>query len=239
MKVALSFIGTGKYLNYLVEWYEHIEKNFLPGIDKHIFIFTDGEVAEAPENTSVYNLEHKEWPFVSLERFKTLLTIETELIKFDWFMFLDADTLVLETITPEDIFNSNIPLIGVQHPCHFLNMPPHNSYPGAFEVDPKSTACITESDDTSIYYQACVWGGKIPEVLDMIKKLKINIQKDLDNDIIAEWDDESHLNKYFCSNKHLVNTLSPSYAYPEVFSRYCNFEPKIIHLSKNNSEYQV
>jgi len=29
------------------------------------------------------------------------------------------------------------------------------------------------------------------------------------------------------------------YAYPEVFKQACNFEPKIVHLAKNNSEYHI
>lgn len=239
MKFAISFIGTGKYLDYLPNWYEKIIQNFLPGIEKHIFIFTDGEIDSPPENTSIYFLEHKEWPYVSLERFKTLLTIRSELEKYDWFIFMDADTLVVESISPEDIINDNKTLIGIHHPCAHLNMPPHNQFPGAFEINKNSTACVDENDDTSVYYQACVWGGKVPEVLTMMEVLDKNIQQDLDNNIIAKWDDESHLNKYFCSHKNIVNTLPPSFAYPEVFSSSCTFEPKIVHLAKNNSEYQV
>lgn len=239
MKVALSFIGTGKYLEYLPNWYEKIQENFLPGIEKHIFVFTDGDIDEAPEGTTIHFLEHKEWPFITLERFKTFLSIESELIDYDWFIFMDADTLVVNKITPEDIFDENKSLIGVHHPCHHMKMPPHHQHPGSFEIDKKSTACIDDNDDTSVYYQGCVWGGRVPEVLEMMKILDQNIQKDLDNQIIAEWDDESHLNKYFCSHKELVNTLSSSYAYPEVFANSCTFEPIIVHLAKNNSEYQV
>jgi len=37
-------------------------------------------------------------------------------------------------------------------------------------------------------------------------------------------------------NKEKVHTLGPEYAYPEVFSDYCKFDPKILHLSKDNSK---
>ena len=42
MKVAISFIGTNKYLDYLPQYYEYIEENFLPNTEKTILAFTDG-----------------------------------------------------------------------------------------------------------------------------------------------------------------------------------------------------
>jgi hypothetical protein len=237
MKVALSFIGTGKYLDYLPDWYNSIKDYFLPDTEKHIFVFTDGDIDNPPDDVTVMNLEHKEWPFVSLERFKTILSIKDMLIDYDWYIFMDADMLVVNSVFHEDIFGT-APLIGVHHPCHYLNMPPHDQYPGAFDTNPTSTACISDDDDVSVYYQACMWGGKVQDVLSMCEQLSKNVEIDLEKSIIAKWDDESHLNKYFCSNKSLVNTLPPSYAYPEVFASVCTFQPKIVHLSKNNSEYR-
>jgi len=89
-----------------------------------------------------------------------------------------------------------------------------------------------------VYYQGCLWGGKVPEVIEMIDCLQDNVNKDLENDVIAIWHDESHINKYFSEHQDIVHTLGPEYAYPEVVSSYCNFEPKIIHLAKDNSKYQ-
>ena len=82
-----------------------------------------------------------------------------------------------------------------------------------------------------------MWGGKVLEVCAMMDTLMERTNLDLKNDIIAVWHDESHINKYFIENKNLVNTLGPEYAYPEVFAVYCDFEPKIIHLAKDNSKY--
>ena len=35
-----------------------------------------------------------------------------------------------------------------------------------------------------------------------------------------------------------IRPFGPEYAYPEVFDEHCNFEPKIVHLAKDNSKYQ-
>jgi len=47
------------------------------------------------------------------------------------------------------------------------------------------------------------------------------------------------MNKFFAERREDVHVLGPEYAYPEVFKQACNFEPKIVHLAKDNSEYQV
>lgn len=237
MKVAIAFIGTSKYLNFLPKYYEKIKENFLPNTKKTFLVFTDGE-GDFPEDIKVYPQEHLDWPYITLTRFEILNRAREEIIKHDWLVFLDADTLVVDKVLEKDFF-SDKPLFGVWHPCHTLKMPPHDKLPGSFETNLSSLAYVdTEKEVPEVYYQGCLWGGKIPEVLDMIDELETRINKDLQNDIIAIWHDESHLNKYFIENKDKVNILGPEYAYPEIFSRSCNFHAKIIHLAKDNSKYQ-
>lgn len=237
MKVAIAFIGTSKYLNFLPQYYEKITENFLPDAEKTFLVFTDGE-GDYPEDIKVYPQEHLEWPYITLTRFEILNKAREEILKNDWFVFLDADTLVVDKVLEED-FVSDKPLFGVWHPCHHMKMPPHNQLPGAFETNESSLACVdTEEENPEVYYQGCFWGGKVPEVLELIDELQSRVSKDLENDVIAVWHDESHLNKYFLENKDKVKTFGPEYAYPEVFSSYCEFPSKIVHLAKDNSNYQ-
>jgi hypothetical protein len=234
MKVAITFIGTSKYLNFLPKYYEKIHENFLPNTEKTFLVFTDGE-GEFPDDVKVYSQEHLEWPYITLTRFEILNKAREEILKNDWLIFLDADTLVVDKVLEENFF-SDKPLFGVWHPCHNLGMPPHNKLPGAFETNPSSLAYVdTNKESPTVYYQGCLWGGRVPEVLKMIDELQDRTNKDLEKDIVAIWHDESHLNKYFIENKDLVNTLGPEYAYPEVFSKYCEFSPKIVHLAKDSS----
>lgn len=237
MKVAIVFIGTSNYLDFLPQYYEKIHDNFLPKSEKTFLVFTDGE-GNFPEDVKVYPQDHLEWPYITLTRFEILKKAREEILKNDWLVFLDADTLVVDEVLEEEFFTDK-PLFGVWHPCHYLQMPPHNQLPGAFETNINSLSYIDmQKESPSIYYQGCLWGGKVPDILEMIEELNIRVNKDLEKNVIAIWHDESHLNKYFIEYQDQVNILHPKYAYPEVFSQYCNFEPKIVHLAKDNSKYQ-
>ena len=238
MKVAIILIGTNKYLDFLPKYYESIEKYFLPNSEKTILAFTDGDLNETPDNVRVYHQEHLDWPYITLKRFGTINKARQAIEDHDYLVFLDADTRVVATITEEELL-SDKPYFGVHHPCHALGMQPHTTYPGAFETNLDSRAGVTEDDDTSMYYQGCLWGGRVPEVLDMIDELDSRVEEDLSNDVISLWHDESQLNKFYSEVKEDVHLLGPEYAYPEVFQEYCNFSPKIVHLAKDNSAFQI
>jgi len=238
MKVAISFLGTGKYLDFLPKYYENIEKYFLPNSEKTILAFTDGELDGTPENLKVFPQEHLDWPYITLKRFEIINKAREIITDHDWFVFIDGDALVVDRIEEKDFFTDK-PLFGVHHPCHYLKMPPHNQYPGAYEITENCNAAVDlEKYQPKVYYQGCFWGGKVPEVCAMIDELEYRVSDDLKRHVVALWHDESHLNKYFIENPDLVHTYGPEYAYPEVFKDHCDFKPKIVHLAKDNSEYQ-
>ena len=239
MKVAVVFIGTGKYLNFLPSWYERCEENFLPGVEKKYLVFTDGQLDEMPDNAIPYHQEHLDWPYITLYRFKIIQRAESEYRDCDWLVFLDADMAVVDKVTPEEFFDDDKPFLGVHHPCHFLKFPPHNQPPGSFETNPLSTAKVPEGYDYSIYWQGCLWGGKVGPVIEMMSELDERITTDEKKNVIAQWHDESHLNAFYALNKDLVHTVGPEYAFPEVFADACDFQPKIVHLAKDNSKYHV
>ena len=239
MKVAITFIGTNKYLDFLPKYYENIEKYFLPNTEKTIFAFTDGELNDIPDNLKVYHQEHLEWPFITLKRFEIINKAREEIEKHDWLVFIDGDALPVTTITEEEFFTDK-PLFGVHHPCHFLGMEPHTQAPGAYDQNPDSEAYVDTSKGLpEVYYQGCFWGGKVPNVCAMIDELEARVNRDLEKDVVALWHDESQINKYFLERLDMVHTYGPEYAFPEVFKDYCQFSPKIVHLAKDNSSYQT
>ena len=88
-----------------------------------------------PDNVIRYQQDHLDWPFITLKRFEILNQARQEIMKNDWFVFIDADALVTSDITEEEFFDSSKPFFGVHHPCHFLGMQPHGKFPGAFETN--------------------------------------------------------------------------------------------------------
>jgi len=220
-------------------YYKNIEKYFLPNSEKTFLVFTDGELNETPDNVRVYHQEHLDWPYITLKRFEIINKARQTIEECSHLVFIDADALVVSDITEEEFF-SDKPLFGVHHPCHYLGMDPHTKAPGAYEQNPKSEAYVDVSKSLPpVYWQGCLWGGKVPEVCAMIDELEARVNRDLENDIVALWHDESQINRYFLERIMDVHTLGSSYAYPECFADHCNFDPKIVHLAKENSKYHV
>ena len=74
-------------------------------------------------------------------------------------------------------------------------MPPHKTKTGAYETDEKCEAYFDVSKELPpIYWQGCFWGGKVPPVLAMIDEIEGRVNRDLENDIVALWHDETHIN---------------------------------------------
>ena len=239
MKVAVIFIGTAKYLEFLPGYYQQAEKNLFPGVEKQYFVFTDGELEGLPENITFVPQEHLPFPYITLYRFDIINRALHLMEDCTHLLFLDADTQVVNTVEFDEVFVEDKPLTGVHHPCHYLGMNPHQEFPGAFETNPASKCHVRPEDDTSIYWQGCVWGGRMDAAKELVKELDYRVKADESVGIVAVWHDESQINKYFIENKPQVHTMDPWYAYPELFKSMLDWEPKIVHLAKENSEYQV
>ena len=234
-KVGIVFIGTSKYVEFFPMYHPALESNFLKESDKTYFVFTDQpdhEYFKKP-NVEVQAVDHVGWPYITLYRFKFMAQIKERLKDFDWLFFIDADLIAQDSMPEKEILGHGMPLIGVQHPG-FMGMV------GTYETNPKSLACIFDGYyDLSKYRQGCFWGGKSEEFIKMIVELERRVDVDLENEIVAVWHDESHMNKYFVENNHKVFTLHPGFATPQQGYDHikANFEIKFIHLHKDMAEF--
>lgn len=227
MKIGILYICTGKYVTYWKEFYESMESHFLPRHEKEYFVFTDANVIDFENNANVHRLvqEKQEWPFPTLLRFHMFLRVEKELEKMDYVFFLNANMKVVATINDEDILPDPVKEDGLVVVLHsgFYKATTHKL---PFERKQKRSLAYMTSGN--YYFQGSFNGGTSIAYLQMARELKKNIQLDLDNNIIALWHDESHLNKYM-ADKH-PRILSPAYAYSE--GAIFDFEPMILMLDK-------
>ena len=223
--VVILYICTGKYSIFWSKFFESCQQYFLPGAEKHYYVFTDDQNIKSSEFVHTYFQSPKGFPMDSLLRFDIFEPVEEELKKSDYIFFFNSNiefvAAVGEEILPGE---QNEGLVGVLHPGYLHSSP----FWLPFERLKKSTAYVGRGIKKYNYYLGGINGGTTPCYLRMIRTCRENIREDLIKGIIAFYHDESHINKYF-STRNILQ-LSPSYGYPEDWK--LPFEPKILILNK-------
>lgn len=226
--VAILYICTGKYDVFWKEFYESMEKLFLPASEKHYYVFTDAEDLYGEDNCNnrihrIYQ-ECMGWPYDTLMRFDLFSKIEEQIKQYDYILFMNANMKCKREITEEEFLPINEELLVARHPgcIHYpkLLLP--------YDRNRKSTAYISYRQG-KYYYMGGLNGGKATAYIQLIHSLKQAIQDDLDHNIIAKWHDESQLNKYML-NRSDMKILLPEYAYPEGWN--LPYEAKMIIRDK-------
>lgn len=221
MRIAILAISTNQYNSFVPNFVDSL--SLLNGSDdKDIFLFSDRSYRGCVN----YEVEHANWPFVTLKRFHTFKKAYRLLKEYDFILYLDID---MEVIVPCDIPLYNIDILGVEHPGNYVQ----DNF-GPVEKNPISTACINDFSK-KIYCQGCLWGAKRDSFFEMNETLINNIDKDFGNDYVAIWHDESHLNRYFYDNVDRLAILNSAYAYPENWT--LPLSKNIIHKDKNMEQY--
>lgn len=173
-------------------------------------------------------------------RFHLFAAQSEQLKKFDYVFFFNANMLFvnpvdLAEITPREWHDG---LVARIHPGRvgdiYANAP--DKFP--YERRPQSTAYIPYG--TGKYYVCGAFnGGTSDAFLKMCRKLKENVDIDLKNGIVADVDDESHLNAYMLNKRFLL--CGRAYGFPEGKLKSVNNVEmpmiKIISRSKDSPKY--
>jgi histo-blood group ABO system transferase len=220
MSIAVVIIATGeRYVPYAAPLIASL-KQFFPPHD--VFLFTDAK--ETIHSPQIY-VEHTPWPRPTLMRYHTILAHEKflSLLDYEYVFYMDVDLLAVSKIDPEEILSDGITAVL------------HGGFPTTFERRWESTAYVPEVI-TEPYYQGTVIGGRSHDFLKMCDVLKKNIDKDDENDIVAVWHDESHLNRYLLTHPP-AKVLSPAFCFSEGVKVKVDV-PKIIHIEKPNQSWK-
>lgn len=227
MKIAIITLATNKYKSFLHPLWTSVKTHFLPSAQKDFYFFTDEKLEWFDDSVKWYQIDHQPWPYITLKRFEFISSCLKELTQYDYVFYMDSDMEFVDTLSHFDIGHKKY--YAVCHPSVVSNL---NFWP--VETNSNSTAYIPERH-RCVYVQGCVWGAKGSHIEYMVNLMKNNINIDLQNNIIAVWHDESHLNKFIVDHRTEVAILSPSMAYPETWNLPVN--KLMIHKDKNMVEY--
>jgi len=182
INIGLIVIATNKYIEFVPQLIASVEKNFLKNHNVEIFLFTNQEFEG---NVTVIPTEHRLWPWMTLGRYHLIQTLKNY-PKKDYYFYIDADMLVIDTVG-EEIFGNRVAAV-------------HGKFkkkPGNFDRNPLSLAYVP-LEITNPYFCGGFQGGS--NYLEDSEKLAKRIDIDYTNGIIALWHDESHWNRYCLDN---------------------------------------
>ena len=207
-KIAILYIATGRYIVFWDEFYKKMEQNFLSDYPKTYFIWTDATDKKFPSNVNRIYQKQLEWPLITLKRFEMFMEQAEQLKDYDYIYFLNANMLPMHPVGDEILPTEEQGITVVMHPGYYKVSNNHLPY----DRNPNSEAYIPLGQG-KMYAMGGFNGGRAKAYLKLISDLNQVTEKDAQNQIMARWHDESHLNKYILDKNPLV--LSPAYGYPE------------------------
>jgi len=224
-RVALLVVATGRYAEYIPTLAASMQRHFLAGWQRQILVFTDRPQASWPNCVQSFPWRKLGWPHDTLLRYHAYCTQLTAYTPFQYLYCCDADMRFVDTVG-EEILDQ---LVATQHPGYYGR----RGTPEDQQV--KSLAYIPRVQAMQ-YFAGGFWGGLRDPVLNMIRRLRDNIQSDLSRGVIAKWHDESHLNKQFLIVPP-TKILSPDYCFAENFD--IPFHPRLLAISKDHASMRA
>ena len=223
MKVGLLIIATNKYIQFLQPLISSADDFFLKDQEVTYFVFSNQDIQiEANRNVVRIDVDHKEWPWMTLGRYKIFTNNSEELSKMDYLYYCDVDMRFVGDVGDEILSER----VATQHPGYFGRR-------GTPETNRLSLACVFQHEEMQ-YFAGGFNGGTSNEYLKMSKHISNNIDIDYSNGLIAIWHDESHINRYFIDNTP-TKILDPSYCCVESWLD-CPFGRRLLALIKKHNE---
>lgn len=227
MKICILTIATNKYIDFVERLLENVEENFLNGHEINCLLFTNHDV-ETSDNIRVCQIDHEPWPMPTLKRFNYFVKEKDWILEHDYCFYLDVDMAIVAKVGDEILSD----LVATMHPYQSFYPKEQRSY----DRNPKSLAYVAPGEEPENYYAGGFNGGSTKRFIEMAEVLADRVTKDLENDVIALWHDESQMNRYLIDNPPTLS-LTPSYCYAEEFMQNVEYpyNPKIVALKKNHN----
>jgi len=256
--VTLISIATDRYIDFWVDLARSSYNNLATDKNYNWMLLTNKEknipndiVRYFGNRLKIFHIDHKPWPYVTLYRYKYIYDIR-EFITEGLIVYIDADMKISANFDPLnelDIENGQ-DLAFVQHPgfyrrtfkilpfsvtnlatyCKDLWDKLFIGGLGAWERRKLSTAYVPYRLRKN-YYCGGIWFGSRTKIIEMCYKLMQQIYIDENNNVIAKWHDESHLNAYAVKNQHVY--FDPSYCFDSSYKQLSDLKPIVEVVDKN------
>lgn len=220
-KVGLLIVATGRYTTFVAPLISSARTYFCTDCDVTYFVFTDGIIPEADD---IVRIEQKRlgWPYDTLMRCKMYYDARKQFEEQDYLFACDADMLFVDTVGKEILSDR----VATMHPGFVGKR-------GTYEDRNSYSAAYVKKNEGKHYFAGGFHGASHDEFIKLVKTMLDGIEKDLSNNFIALWHDESHLNRYFIDNEPTL-ILTPSYCYPERW--HLSYQKRLLALDKDHCE---
>lgn len=234
MKVAILYIGTGRYTIFWDEFYQSCEKNLLRNCEKHYFFFTDSKEFQSNDKITVVPQENLGWPLITALRYKILNKIKEELKDYDYAFFFNGNMEVIREVKEKELLPTEKEGYIVA-PLHSGNKRMKSNYEFEYERNPKSASYIPYGEG-EYYFHAGLLGGRIKEFLEMLDVCEKMMDEDLKHNLIPKFHDESVFNKYVLTRPHKI--LSNYYIHPTHGKPFVKLNPKVKIIQRDKSKFK-
>jgi hypothetical protein len=253
-KLSVISIATRDYTKYWKKMADSLFTRISEEVTIHVATDDIGiaDGIEGLENNKnkikIYKIPSYGWPEATLYRYSILSEIIAG-IKDEFTFYLDADMIV-----NEDFFQllklKKYEIVLIAHPGFFrptftkrsllyiknprvmisdlLAKLLHGGI-GSWETRKKSTAFVSRNKREN-YVCGGFWGGDTNSILEMVNELKIAVEEDRKNGIIAKWHDESHLNCWASRNDFRLE--SPAYCHDELYANLATTKKVVTAVRK-------
>lgn len=238
IKPCVCLIATRKYKEFVEPLVKLIDRFFLPNHEVAVDIFSD-EMIQPRSSMRLQmvwtRIGKLGWPFATLYRYSIFNQFSGYLKKFSHIYYMDVD-MAIESEVGDEIIGDGLTV--TRHPG-FYGLGGW----GSQNVNPQSKAYIPPEEWARLnYFAGGFQGGETITFLKMCKELAENIADDEKRNIIAEHNDESHLQHYLWSHPEIPRIeLTPQYCMvqSEVLRKnwkIAHLPVSIVALDKNHAE---
>jgi len=210
-RVAVATMATGRYMEFVPDFWRSAGQFLLPQCTKHLFLFTDRKDALLASwgNVTFLGQEKLGWPFDSVMRFEMYLSLKEVLTQtYDYFYAIDSDALFVAPVGQEILGRRVASLSAWFHGRSMLTYPT--------DANPASPFYVP-SAMKRLYFAGGLFGGKVAEVMSMLGRICPQIRALLSQPVpyLPPWHDESILNHEFNVVAPPDVILGPEYLFPE------------------------